>query len=100
MFITSMRHKVVVLLLLTVVLATPGAFAGHRLERPRPVKIAELAPQALVSRAWSFFTSLWSKTGCHVDSNGGCTSDPAPLPPPMDQSDIGCNIDPFGRCGS
>jgi hypothetical protein len=97
---TSLRRKVVVLLLLTAVLTAPGAFAGHRLDKPRPAHSAELAPLALVSRAWSFLTSLWSKTGCHIDPNGACVNSPAPLPPPTDQSDIGCNIDPFGRCGS
>jgi hypothetical protein len=97
---TSLRHKVVVFLLLAVVLTAPGAFAGHRLEKPRPAHNAELAPMALVSRAWSFLTSLWSKTGCQIDPDGRCASSTVPQPLPTDQSDVGCNIDPFGRCGS
>ncbi|HVG07426.1 MAG TPA: hypothetical protein VNM67_06955 [Thermoanaerobaculia bacterium] len=97
---TSLRRKVVVLLLLISVLTAPGAFAGHRLEKPRPAHHAEPAPLALVSRAWSFLTSLWSKTGCQIDPSGRCASSTAPLPPPTGPSDIGCNIDPNGRCGS
>jgi hypothetical protein len=96
MFTTSLRRKVVVFLLLISVLTAPGAFAGHRLEKPRPAHNAEPAHLALVSRAWSFLTSLWSKTGCHIDPNGACVNSPAPLPPPTGQSDIGCNIDPNG----
>ena len=95
----SLRRKVVVFLLLAAVLTAPGAFAGHRLEKPRPAHNAEPAPLALVSRAWSFLTSLWSKAGCNIDPNGQCVSR-TPLPPPTDQSDIGCNIDPNGRCVS
>jgi hypothetical protein len=98
MFTTSLRRKVVVFLLLISVLTAPGAFAGHRLEKPRPAHNAELAPLALVSRAWSFITSLWSKSGCQIDPDGRCANGPAPLPPPTDHSDIGCNIDPNGRC--
>jgi hypothetical protein len=97
---TSLRRKAVVFLLLAAVLTAPGAFAGHRLEKPRPAHNAEPAPMALASRAWSFLTSLWRKAGCNIDPNGACVNGPAPLPPPTDHSDIGCNIDPFGRCGS
>jgi len=95
---SSMRRKVLALLLLSAVLAAPGAFAGHRLQRPRPVDRAELVPLALVSRAWTLLTSLWSKTGCHIDPNGSCVSDPVQQPLPT--ADIGCNIDPNGGCGS
>jgi hypothetical protein len=98
MFTTSLRRKVV-FLLLAAVLTAPGAFAGHRLEKPRSAHNAEPAPLALVSRAWSFLTSLWSKSGCQIDPNGQCVSRPS-LPPPTNQSDAGCNIDPNGRCGS
>jgi|SRR5215203_2090458 len=100
MFTTSLRRKVVVFLLLAAVLTAPGAFAGHRLEKPRPAHNAEPAPLALVSHAWSFLTSLWSKSGCQIDPNGRCLTGPAPLPLPTNQSDAGCNIDPNGGCGS
>jgi hypothetical protein len=93
----SVRRKVLVLLLLSSVLTAPGAFAGRRLERPRPVNGAELAPLALVSRAWSLLTSLWSKTGCHIDPDGRCVSEPIQ---PLPTADAGCNIDPNGGCGS
>jgi hypothetical protein len=97
---TSLRRKVVVFLLLATVLTAPGAFAAHRQEKPRLAHNAEPAPLALASRTWSFLTSLWNKTGCHIDPNGACVSSPAPLPPPTGKSDIGCNIDPNGRCNS
>ena len=95
---SSMRRKVLVLLLLSAVLAAPGAFAGHRPQKPRAVNRAEPAPLALVSRAWTLLTSLWSKTGCQIDPSGRCASDPVQQPLPT--ADIGCNIDPNGGCGS
>jgi hypothetical protein len=97
---TSLRRKVVVFFLLAAVLTAPGAFAGHRLEKPRLAHNAELAPLAVVSRAWSFLRSLWSKSGCQIDPDGRCASSPARLPPPPDHFDTGCHIDPNGSCGS
>ena len=94
---SSMRRKVLVLFL-SAVLAAPGAFAGHRPQKPRAVNRAEPVSLALVSRAWTLLTSLWSKTGCQIDPSGSCVSDLQPLP--TDQADTGCQIDPFGRCGS
>ncbi|HKI03232.1 MAG TPA: hypothetical protein VKK31_14740 [Thermoanaerobaculia bacterium] len=93
---SSLRRKVLVLLLLASVLAAPGAFAGPR----RPVKSPEPVPRALVSRAWSFLASLWSKTGCNIDPDGRCIGDAGKLPLPQDHADTGCQIDPNGRCGS
>jgi len=95
----SLHRKVVVFLLLAAVLTAPGAFAGHRLEKPRPAHSTELAPLALVSRAWSFLTSLWSKTGCQIDPNGRCLTGLVTEPLPTDHADTGCQIDSFGRCG-
>jgi hypothetical protein len=78
----SLRRKIFVCLLLLTVLAVPWASAAGR---------AAPAPD-LFHRAWSFFVSLWNKTGCHIDPNGLCGI-PKILP------DEGCDIDPFGRCG-
>jgi len=94
---SSMRRKVLVLLLLSAVLAAPGAFAGHRPQKPRAVNRAEPVSLALVSRAWTLLTSLWSKTGCQIDPSGSCVSGPTQQPRPT--TDAGCNIDPNGGCG-
>ncbi len=77
----SLRRKILVCLLLITVLAVPWAAAADR---------AAPAPD-LFHRVWSFFTSLWSKTGCHIDPDGHCGI-PQILP------DEGCNVDPLGRC--
>jgi len=79
----SLRRKIFVYLLLVTVLAVPWASAADR---------AAPAPPDLFHRAWSFFMSLWNKTGCNVDPLGRCGI-PQILP------DEGCNVDPNGRCG-
>jgi len=78
----SLRRKIFVCLLLSIVLAVPWASAAGRVA-PAP---------DLFHRAWSFFMSLWNKSGCNVDPSGHCGL-PQILP------DEGCNVDPFGRCG-
>lgn len=78
----SLRRKVFVCLLLVTVLAVPWASAAGR---------AAPASPDLFQRTWSFFMSLWNKTGCHIDPNGLCGLRQV-LP------DSGCNVDPLGRC--
>lgn len=94
----SLRCKVIVLLLCALLTAS-GAFAA-----PVPLEI--------LSRAWGLITSLWTKTGCHIDPLGRCTPEPqktgcgvdpnggcvAQLTASPQQTETGCAIDPFGRC--
>jgi len=80
----SLRRKIFVCLLLITVLAVPWASAAGR---------AAPAPSDLFHRAWSFFMSLWNRTGCHIDPLGRCGLQQI-LP------EEGCHIDPLGLCGA
>jgi hypothetical protein len=80
-------RKVVVLVLFAI-LALPLASAAE----PRQ----EASVSSLFERLWSFLTSAWSESGCHIDPNGNC----APEPLPTDDIDEGCRIDPDGRCSA
>lgn len=44
------------------------------------------APATLLDPFWSFLSSVWSETGCHIDPSGKC----APT------TDTGLRIDPDG----
>jgi hypothetical protein len=117
MLTRSLRRKTFLLLLITV-LATPFSLAAG----PQPAKAAEPARFELLSRAWSFLWSVWSKSGCDIDPSGvcrneaplsapsptkeGCRIDPSglcvnrPAQQPTNETDIGCQIDPNGLCHS
>ena len=95
---SSLRRKVVLLLLLSTLAFTPWAAAGPRRESPRARKAAASLVFDLVSRAWSRLTGNHAKEGCNIDPNGGCTTGASPTPPPA--TETGCNIDPDGRCRS
>jgi hypothetical protein len=77
----SLRRKIFACLLLITVLAVPWASAAGR---------AAPAPD-LFHQVWSFFMSLWNKTGCHIDPLGLCGFRQI-------QPDEGCHIDPLGIC--
>jgi hypothetical protein len=89
---TASFRRTLALFLLVFVVAVPwtASAAGHRAESP---------PLDFLGRLWSYFTSLWSETGCYIDPNGRCASHSA-TPVPTDQVDSGCYIDPDGRCGA
>ncbi|HWM92757.1 MAG TPA: hypothetical protein VN493_18480 [Thermoanaerobaculia bacterium] len=90
---TSFHRKVVVFLLLAILAVPWASAAGPRTDESRAEKAATL-PLEPLSRLWSFLTSIWSETGCHIDPNGRC----APEPRPTSWADEGCHIDPNGRC--
>ena len=77
----------VALLVLFAILALPWVSAAD----PRQ---EEASTSSVFEQVWSFLTSLWSESGCHIDPNGEC----APKPQPMDDTDTGCHIDPSGGC--
>ena len=82
-------RKVVVLVLFAILALPWVSAAGPRQEDGRPAA-------NLFEQVWSFLTSLWSESGCHIDPDGDC----APEPLPTEDTDEGCHIDPDGRCGA
>ncbi|HYO11759.1 MAG TPA: hypothetical protein VE685_01015 [Thermoanaerobaculia bacterium] len=94
----SLRRKVVFLLLLSTLVATPWAAAGPRRQSPRTGQAAPLLIFDLVSRAWSRLMGHQPKEGCHIDPNGRCLTGASPAPPPV--TETGCYIDPNGLCRS
>jgi hypothetical protein len=86
-----MVRKVTVLLLLAVLAAPWASAAASQQTDARPVKVS---PLELLSRFWTFVTSVWSDEGCRIDPNGGC------VPEPQEEPDTGCRIDPNGGCAS
>jgi hypothetical protein len=93
MLIASFRRKVILFLLLAIVALPWASAAGPLPEGVRPAKAAAPALD-LLSRFWSFLTSVWSDTGCMIDPSGGCA------PQPQEAPDTGCHIDPSGGCSS
>jgi hypothetical protein len=51
------------------------------------------APVRLWSQLWNRWTLLWGEIGCVIDPDGRCHGSAIP------QVDIGCVIDPNGGCG-
>lgn len=82
-------RKVVVLVLFAILALPWVSAAGPRQEEVRPAA-------SFFERVWSFLTSLWSESGCHIDPNGVC----APEPRPTNDIDEGCRIDPNGGCSA
>ena len=91
MFSTSLRRKVVFVLLFAI-LAVPWPSVAEARELNNPVD--------LFGRVWSFLKAVWSETGCHIDPSGGCVGSNGEETLPADQMDEGCHIDPDGRCSS
>lgn len=91
----SFRRKTVVLLLIAVLAVPLASAAGPRPESSGPASAVALSPLELLDHLWSFLRSAWSKTGCHIDPSGQCTTDTSQ--PPV-QTKEGCEIDPSGRC--
>ena len=92
MFTASIRRKTV-LLLLSVVLASPWALkAEPNGENPRSERIFDLANLYSLDRLWSFLMRDWAKEGCDIDPNGRCNPQG-----PAQQTKEGCGIDPNGR---
>jgi hypothetical protein len=90
----SIRRKVVLLLVLFAILATPWASAaGRQGASVQPVQVVEPATVELFSSIWSFVRRVSSKEGCHIDPWGRCT----PKNPPPQTKEC-CHIDPNGRC--
>jgi hypothetical protein len=113
-----MRRKTVLVVLVVLLLTTPWASAAPRQGRGGPVTAFGILVPDVLSQAWSFLTGGWRKEGCHIDPDGRCVTPATPLQtkegchidpnggqcvtsaPPMSSADTGCQIDPFGRCGS
>ena len=90
-------RRTVVFLLLTAILAAPGAWAAGPL--PGTPGRAEL-PRALdlAGQLWHWLTGLWSDEGCHLDPDGRCIPQPGAGAAATTQTDSGCHLDPDGRC--
>jgi len=55
----------------------------------------ESSPRIL-DQAWSWLSAYWSEIGCGIDPGGRCRDSSQGEPP--NQIDIGCLIDPSGGC--
>jgi hypothetical protein len=73
--------KIFVALSLAVVLSVPTLSAAER-----------RAPAQPALTFWSLLARSWTKIGRIIDPNGQCA--------PAAAADIGCGIDPSGRCGN
>lgn len=91
----SFHRKTVLLLLLAVLAAPLTSAAGPERAEARSASI--LSGSDLLDRLWSFLTSAWSETGCHLDPSGGCATEESPSVP---ETDEGCRLDPNGGCAS
>jgi len=95
MLTASFRRKTILFLLLAV-LATPWASAaGPRTENAGPAHAGELSTLEVLDHLWSFLRSAWSKSNCHIDPDGLCSTGTAQPPP---QTKTGCHLDPNGLC--
>jgi len=92
----SVRRKILLVLLVTVLVTPWASAAGPQAESPRSVRAVEPATLDFFSRIWSFLRRVGSKEGCDIDPSGRCANGPAQSPPP--QLKEGCGIDPLGRC--
>ena len=89
-------RRTLIVLVLALALATPGAWAGET--RPQ----AASAPAGILQQVWSWLTGLWNLTedaGWELDPLGsqtdaGCSVDPLGCPRPT--SDAGWSLDPLG----
>ena len=95
---SSLRRKIVFLLLLSTLVAVPWAAAGPRQESPRAEKAAASLVLDFISRVWSRLTGIHAKEGCDIDPDGRCLTGASPAPPPV--TETGCHIDPDGLCRS
>jgi hypothetical protein len=80
-------RKIVLVLVLSLLIAPWASAAGTKTEISESF---ESGLQGLLVEAWSFIAILWGDEGCHIDPNGRCEQQTAPL------SDTGCHIDPNG----
>jgi len=91
----SLRRKTVVLLLIAVFAVPLASAAGPRSESSGPATAVALSPMEMLGHLWSFLRGAWSKTGCHLDPNGQCTTGTSQ---PTVQTKEGCHLDPSGQC--
>ena len=97
---TSLRRKIV-LLLLVGILATPWfAVAGPRTESNSADDRPPATHLVFFGRLWSFLERAWSESGCYIDPDGRCMTEPVPNAGTTTRQDEGCYIDPNGRCAS
>jgi len=90
-----------VLLVLTLILGAPGAYAAPASSSARAASGNEILHQL-----WGLLTSFWSQAGCRIDPLGGCAPSPNegcrldPLGGCAPSPNEGCEIDPLGRCST
>jgi hypothetical protein len=94
MSILSVRRTLVFLLLALVLTAPAASAAGLGSASPQRLAAAGEASMDVLSRFWSFLKSAWGETGCYIDPDGRCVTQPATTT----QGDTGCMVDPNGRC--
>ena len=89
----SVRRKILLALLVTVLVTPWVSAAGPQAESPRSVRAVEPVALDFFSRIWSFLRRVGSKEGCNIDPSGRCSSEN-----PSPQTKEGCHIDPSGGC--
>jgi len=81
------RSRILLILALAAILATPCAYGAPREERARPA--------GMVEQVWGFVTAIWSELGLGIDPHGiNSTGQDEAEPTP--ETDLGFNIDPHG----
>lgn len=95
-------QRVVLVLLLAMVLASPAAPKG-----PRPFRVEDRQTSfvsALISdlraQLWRLLSRSWEKAGCILDPHGGCKPDSRGNTSTTVHGDEGCIADPNGGCAS
>jgi hypothetical protein len=90
--------RVVFVLLLAALLATPAAMAAQPRPRTenRPARLVAVLVSELRDHVWSLLGGFWGKNGCVADPHGGCASSTTDTTVQVDE---GCSIDPHGGCG-
>lgn len=93
MLTVSIRRKILLLLLASVLVAPWASAAALKPESSR-AKFRAVEPAAeFLNRLWGFLRRVGSKEGCDIDPDGRCAPRPSPT-----RAGVGCDIDPDGSC--
>lgn len=87
------RFRRLSVLVLALVLASSLAAAAPRRPAWKP-PAASASAETVVARLWEWLTAVWTKAGCILDPNGGCTNSAGSAPSPEGRGEAGCGIDP------
>lgn len=84
----TMRSAIQIIFILILTLALP--LRSHAAPPETAEKASTRTP--ILEELSRFLIGIWSEIGCHIDPDGRCREAPS------QQTDIGCHIDPNGGC--